>query len=63
MAHALPDPPARRATVAFAALIALCDRELVSEEREVLDLIGATFGLDQGIVREILNEVADGLTG
>jgi tellurite resistance protein len=63
MGHALPDPPARRAVVAFAALIALCDREFVSEEREMLDLLGATFGLDQAAVRAILNEVADSLTG
>lgn len=63
MAHALPDPPARRAAVAFAALIALCDRELVTEERETLNLLGASFGLDSSVVESTLNEVADSLAG
>lgn len=63
MAHAAPDAAARREAVSFAALIALCDRELVAEEREALDLLGASFGLDQQSVRDILNEVADSLNG
>lgn len=61
MARSLPDAPARREALAFAALIALCDRELVSAEREVLDLLGASFGLDQDAVRDVINAVADGL--
>lgn len=61
MAHALPDAASRREALSFAALIALCDRELVAEEREALDLLGASFGLDQHAIRATLNEVADSL--
>lgn len=63
LAHALPDPAARREALAFAALIALCDRELVAQEREALGLLGASFGLDHDAVRQTLNDVADSLSG
>lgn len=61
LAHALQGAGARRAALSFAALIALCDRELVAEERESLGRLGASFGFDGAAVQELLNEVADGL--
>jgi tellurite resistance protein len=57
----LPDEPARRAVLAFAALVALCDHHLADSERQLLQAMAVAFGFTveamDGLVEEIRSEL------
>jgi tellurite resistance protein len=48
----LPDEAARREVLAFAALVALCDRNLADSERAALGQLGEAFGIAKEAVAE-----------
>ena len=61
LATSLPDLDARREVLAFAVLIALCDRHLADAERKALHAMGAVFGLDPATLDVIVADAQKGL--
>jgi tellurite resistance protein len=57
----LPDAAARREVLAFAVLIALCDRHLADAEWKALQQMGDVFGLDAATLEGIVAEARKGL--
>jgi len=57
LAAACPDPDARRQVLGFAALVALCDRELAPSELFVLHSLGRAFGLNPPEVNHIVRSL------
>jgi DnaJ-domain-containing protein 1 len=58
LAAAVPDEAARREVLAFAALLALCDHNLVETEQRVLSAMGQAFALSEAEVQSITAAVA-----
>jgi hypothetical protein len=57
LAEQVPDAPARREVLAFASLLAVCDHNLVDDERGMLFAMGKSFGFDESEVRAVLGSV------
>ncbi|MFO0660208.1 MAG: hypothetical protein U0165_10305 [Polyangiaceae bacterium] len=62
LAEQLPDAPARREVLAFASLLALCDHNLVDDERGMLFAMGKAFALDDAAVRSVIEGVEASLS-
>jgi len=54
LAASCPDPEARRQVLGFAALVALCDRDLAPSELFVLHSLGKSFGLAPADVNAVV---------
>lgn len=57
LAEQVPDDAARREVLAFAALLAVCDHNLVDDERETLIKMGQAFSMDEAGVKSVLEAV------
>ncbi|MCS6902211.1 MAG: hypothetical protein RMJ98_21470 [Myxococcales bacterium] len=63
LAASLPDEPARKAMLSFAALVALCDHHLADAEWKALQAMGTAFGLPVSVVEGLVNEAQENLCG
>jgi tellurite resistance protein len=61
MAASIPDRLARREVLCFAALIALCDHELVAQEEQLITELGKVFGMKPEEVSALVQKVAASL--